>query len=238
MPQLNSNKLVSALQKVYRQMKYGYWEPEFQNVSVLLQEKIAKIHNWNVVQIGANDGESNDLLYPLLKKNDFSKAILVEPLLTPYLKLEERHKNSKKIITLNVAISSKKGKQKMYTLNSKPGMYFNNGISSFYKEHLEKFIQYEAQIADLITETEVDVVLFADLLQYFDSPKINLLCIDTEGYDFEILKQVPFASISIDVIVYEWCHLSQADMIQSFELLRSLGYRLVQWDGDVMAYKV
>jgi hypothetical protein len=57
-------------------------------------------------------------------------------------------------------------------------------------------------------------------------PGVNLLQIDTEGYDFEIIKMVNFETLRPDVIHYEHRHLSDADRVACERLLASHGYRL------------
>ena len=63
------------------------------------------------------------------------------------------------------------------------------------------------------------------LLKKYKIQNINLLVIDTEGYDFEILKQINFKTVLPDFIFYEHSHLGDLRE-KSFEFMRSKGYSL------------
>lgn len=65
--------------------------------------------------------------------------------------------------------------------------------------------------------------------------RIDLLHIDTEGYDFEILKTIDFSVIQPAVILYETKHLSPCDQQASVELLSRYGYQIQLLGADALA---
>ncbi len=67
---------------------------------------------------------------------------------------------------------------------------------------------------------------------------LNLLHIDTEGYDYEILKMIPFAEFDIDVIMFEHKHLSDSEYKKAIDLLHRNGYKTGRKDNaDTIAVK-
>lgn len=80
----------------------------------------------------------------------------------------------------------------------------------------------------------VETVLLADMLREHDAPKfIEYLSIDTEGSEYEILRNHDFDQYRFGVITCE--HNFTPDRFRIFELLQSKGYKRVatsmsQWD--------
>lgn len=69
--------------------------------------------NFFVIQIGANDGISNDPIHDWILKFGWH-GILIEPLAEPFQELEINYANNDKIKLINKAISQKNGKIEMY----------------------------------------------------------------------------------------------------------------------------
>lgn len=60
-----------------------------------------------------------------------------------------------------------------------------------------------------------------------------MLTIDTEGYDYEIIKQVFLTEIKPKIILYEHKLLSIKDRTDSKKLLKNCGYNVKELDtGD------
>jgi hypothetical protein len=58
----------------------------------------------------------------------------------------------------------------------------------------------------------------------FEIEKIDAVIIDTEGYDFEILKMIDFQRFRPKLVIYEHLHLNKEDMRAAGQLLEGLGY--------------
>ena len=54
--------------------------------------------------------------------------------------------------------------------------------------------------------------------------RVELLMIDTEGFDYQVLSMYPFATAPAVRVIYESTHLSTSQVIAAAELMRSLGY--------------
>jgi hypothetical protein len=70
----------------------------------------------------------------------------------------------------------------------------------------------------------VPCLTFGSLCRRNSVERIDLLLIDTEGYDWEILKGVDFEAWRPRVVVYEHAHLGRDDRDAASEMLTALGY--------------
>ena len=78
--------------------------------------------------------------------------------------------------------------------------------------------------ADCKSLTEV-----ANEYSFFD---VDLLQIDTEGFDCEILKSIDFSQLKPLVIKFEWMNLTDSDKDTAVQLLSAQGYSVhVEADG-------
>lgn len=148
----------------------------------------------------------------------------------------------------NVAISEQECIKKLYKVS------FSNsrratGISSFVKQEIEKILDagYAISIAkednislppdkkDWIITEDVHCVKIKNLLNKYGIKKCDLIMIDTEGYDFEIIKTIPFELIKPGVIIYEHSHFNEYIKNECSEFLIQLGYRLTKTESDTIA---
>jgi len=59
--------------------------------------------------------------------------------------------------------------------------------------------------------------------------------IDAEGYDFEIIKTIPFEKIKPGVIIFEHTLLDNTVKTECSEYLIKTGYRLTDTESDTIA---
>ena len=76
---------------------------------------------------------------------------------------------------------------------------------------------------------------FQSLLDKYRLTHIDLLQIDTEGYDYEILKMVSCTEIHPYIINFEFIHLTPSDHNQSLSLLAKNGYKFIHSKKDTLA---
>ena len=55
---------------------------------------------------------------------------------------------------------------------------------------------------------------------------MNILQIDTEGFDYEIIKSIAFDRYKPDIIIYEYLHLTLYQNFACIEFLQDKGYLL------------
>lgn len=191
------------------------------------------------VQIGANDGIKADPIYLYTNKYKWN-GLLVEPVRYLFDKLKANYKDTPNLAFENAAISEKDGFRDFYRLKRMDGNnapLWHDEIGSFLKEtvlkHKDKIKDFDKY---LITD-KVRCLSLKSLFKRHNVKKIDLLQIDTEGYDYNILKQIPFNKIKPSIINYEDRHLSQQQKEYCEKLLKKQGYTLIRLLDNVAYLK-
>ncbi len=83
-----------------------------------------------------------------------------------------------------------------------------------------------------IKAIEISVLTFQTLLQRCNVKKVDLLLIDTEGYDYIILKQINFSDVKPKVVIFEKKHLSLDDSRHARILMGNNGYQVSEKEDD------
>lgn len=202
------------------------------------------------LQVGANDGKSNDPVYEYFTHYGW-RGVLVEPQTDVFEQgLTKTYEGNKNVILENLALADKSGVLPFYRVAISKSRWAT-GLSSFDKKSIEGHIENGYIIrkaieegltipenkADLIEIVEVPTSTVDELLQKHRISNLNIVCIDTEGYDFEILKLIDFNKYNPEVIFFESKNLSDNDFIQAKKLLIDNGYKLFWEKGDTLAIK-
>lgn len=206
------------------------------NFNVLLKQFYPNGKDFTIIQIGANDGISHDNIYNFIKEHN-TKGILIEPVKDYYIKLCENYKNYPKIIKVNVALHPTEKEVKIYRVRQKFETIlpeWANGIASLnQKHHIKLGIPSEAIVEEIVLAKS-----FSQLMADFDDiSTIDLLQIDTEGFDFEILKMIDFNKYLPNFIKFEHCNLTTSDYRAAKKLLKQKGYFLFEIGNDTIAMK-
>ena len=179
------------------------------------------------IQIGAHNGRTDDHLFGYITKNKWH-GILVEPVEYLYKELIKNYHGVEGLSFEQKAIGTNTGQQIFYSIKksteSMPSWY--NQLGSFKKDVILKSKEHIPNIEELIVETKVDCITMPDLMLAHQVSHIDLLLIDTEGYDFEIIKSIDLKRINPAIIIYEHVHLSNADSKACILKLEAEGYRV------------
>lgn len=179
------------------------------------------------IQIGAFDGREGDHLYDLIVRNQW-QGILVEPQPGAFEQLKHNYRDQPGLQFFNVAIGPQEGTLTLYT--RKDGSV---PVASVSKRLLVKPGHSRREVLEINVPCWTLDRLIEESGQAARS--IDLLQIDTEGYDFEIIRSIRFDRIKPAIIRYEHALLSQRDRNACIELLASHGYRILLEDRDTMA---
>jgi FkbM family methyltransferase len=207
-----------------------------------------------VIQIGANDGKSNDPIANFLHKFK-PRAILIEPQPDIFNTLKKNYPGGEfpNFQLLNVAISV--GFQKkltMYRIKSDFWDEYRNlykswanpsGITSVYKNHVEEFLLKvipqkcnSENVNQFIETLDVPCIKFSGL-NISNDDKVALQ-VDAEGMDalivLEVLKELRH-NLPIS-ICYESKNLERESQRKLADQLRNLGYSVTE-KNDTFAYR-
>lgn len=174
--------------------------------SLLRQNLDAK--NVFVIQIGSNDGCTHDPIFRLMQENPSYRGLFVEPV--PYLfeKLQRNYGWREGLLFENAAINDG-STQPFYWVDPDARQeipelpdWFDQ-LGSFNERH----IRGVPGIADILLRyrrvTDVKGMSMQELLDRHGITRFDVLHIDTEGYDWQVLRQVDFARYTPRVVLYE-----------------------------------
>lgn len=199
-------------------------------------------------QVGANDGKINDPVYPYFSGYGW-RGLLVEPLPDVFERgLRQTYSGNADVALANVAIAPSEGTLPLFRISFTDARWAT-GLSSFRRENLLEhiangYIEQQAALSGTplpadrdtwieavpVRTTTVDCLLAQHNVSSFD-----VLCVDTEGFDYEVLKLVDIAKYRPEVVFYESKNLSDSDYERSKALFE--GYRLFWYRGDTFAVR-
>jgi FkbM family methyltransferase len=194
------------------------------------------------LQIGANDGVMNDPIYNFnLRNKDVVSGFVLEPLPDIFESLVENYKLCPGIKPVNLAIHSTQSEMVMHRVkpeNADKMHSFAKGIASFDENHWKKTTLVPDPNA--MEKIKVRCTSFADFIDSNTIDKLDLLLIDTEGYDYQILMSIDYSKIKPKMIRFE--HGVRNDIMSSDQFLQicnhlnSYGYQIIAESYDATAY--
>jgi FkbM family methyltransferase len=209
--------------------------------SLFLLERILNINYkpnalFNFIQIGANDGTSFDNLHPFLLKTK-PEGIAVEPITEYFDKLIVNYSAFEKVKKLKLALHSQSSEIEIFKI--KKGCLAKypdwcQGIASISINHILNFDFIDP--SDVETE-KVKAIKFMEIVgKELENKDLDYLQIDTEGYDFEIIKMIDFNKFKPKIIKMEFVNLDEDDKKAAKKLLEDYGYYVVLEGIDYISF--
>jgi FkbM family methyltransferase len=191
---------------------------------------LASNEPFSFVQIGANNGIRWDPLHDLILKYHLD-GLLVEPLPDMFEQLKKNYASESQLSFENVAIATENGTRTLFRVKPNANVPdYAHGLASFNKTLLEGFNQF-------IQEIQVPTLTIGALLQKNKINHITLLQVDTEGYDYEIIKMFFHERVLPEIINYENINLSKNDDLKCRRLLIDNDYRFIDLEIDTLAIR-
>lgn len=176
--------------------------------------------------MGANDGIHADPLYPILQKYAW-EGMMFEPNPVMFERLQHNHSDSKAKIIFKQHAVGEEGSFVLYWCREDPGM------ASTHKSHVEQHIkdkQWE------IMETIISMVPFDQALgDSNEFRNVDLLLMDTEGWDGKIILSIDFSKFRSDLIIFERTHLDQTTYDAVLLKLEGANYAVYDCGNDCIA---
>lgn len=233
----SNNGLYSALRSVYH---FRLWKPKrISHLDTILESfNTYKSGNVFFVQIGSNDGLNGDPIFAQVNRNKWH-GILVEPIREIFEKLKFNYREvDRNLIFENIAITKDAGgTSEFYYVNNDDNALpeWVSQLSSFDKTTILKHAEYHPEIKERIAVKHIQKDSFENMINRNHVVNIDLIHIDTEGYDFEILKQIDLEKYKPSILIYEHKHLKEGDYKASINLLKGKGYHVFACNGDTLA---
>ena len=198
------------------------------------------------LQIGANDGCTDDPIVHLVKKYHL-RGLFVEPQPIAFKRLVKNYLGEDQLIFENSLITTYDGTATFYSVpEDLPGLPYNFYQAGSMKREVlvsvliatqraEKGTMLPRDIETLVNEYSLPALKPETLLVKHHINKVDLLVIDTMGYDFEILKAFPFYLMKPPIIHFEYALLPIDDQEKCLRYLAELGYSFIDVSVDTIA---
>lgn len=187
--------------------------------------------NFRFLQIGAFDGIECDPIRKYLLKFDW-EGFMMEPQPVPFSRLGELYGNRERLVLLNAAVSRTDGTSPLHVLVGDELPVWAKGMVSFNKDNILKHHDLVPNISEHIKSIEIPTIKLETLFRKYKVDYLDLLQIDTEGYDAEILRMFPFDILKPSIIHFESKHIAKEDLERLLDSLIDLGYRFSTDKGE------
>jgi FkbM family methyltransferase len=221
-------------------------------LKTLFDKTSSGIGTW--LQIGANTLDPkqnyNDPLMKIIKDIPMWSKFFVEPIPVLYDQLKENIKIWPNSTAINAAIGVNPDTShiveylSMYCLKKamkdkdfekKENIaHWANQICSFSESHVKSHFPDDEAVAFNVTTMSPSL-----LMHTYNITSLDVLMIDTEGFDFKVLQNFPFAQIRPSIVMYESFHLWRYNETEAAEkFMRSHCYALFKWGENMFGMSV
>ena len=186
----------------------------------------------NVVQLGANAGDDHVTNFIDQYHHEINKALLVEPISSVADECRQFYKNrgDTNVVVHAAAISNKNGTADLTYI---PGS--NLRLSSLIPNVHTDFRN------PVTTTMSVSTLTMKSLLAKHDLNVVDVLFVDTEGYDEDILINYDFKKYNTNYIVWEHSHAIRRNKTQHDKLIQKLmdgGFIIENRGANKLATKI
>lgn len=189
-----------------------------------------------VLQIGAMDGKTFDPIHPYITRFGWH-GLMVEPVPEHFEVLQQTYAQHSNIRLVNAAIADHNGHTQLHYVPKRviqqqqlpkwaaglASLFTNRNAMAF--EHIQPFIH----------TVQVPCLTLAALQNKHHLPQVDLLQVDTEGYDYHIVQQALQANLRPAVINMEFVNLPKAEQTACKKLLDAHRYVYVKGGYDLLA---
>jgi len=213
-----------------------------ENFEALLVRRLAILQrdkgNFFFLQIGANDGFSHDPIHAFVTAFRVS-GIVLEPLPDVFADLCQTYARHPQVKKLNMAVHEELDQVTLYRPKADGGQD-KSGIASLDQDRFELTSARSGIRSEDIEAVEVPAMSLARLLESEQVEHLDLLQIDTEGYDMKILAGLDLSTYRPSIIRFEHGVYSGApvreELRQALLNLYDHGYSVAMERVDALAW--
>jgi len=207
--------------------------PSIDILDLAIRDLMSREPDIYFLQIGAHDGLSFDPIHEYVRKHHW-RGLLVEPQPAIFQKLKQNYADEKQLAFENSAIAPNDGTLDLHCFENANAEDHASMLTSTRKHYLA--LNGDGHRGTLKTIT-VPALSLNSLLAKHQVERVDLLQIDTEGFDFEIIKMIDFARIKPEIIHYENNFLNRRQKSECSRLLGKQGYAMLNLGIDTIAYR-
>lgn len=191
------------------------------------------------VQVGSNDGQRFDPLHREIALRRWT-GVMVEPVPYVFERLARNYRGIDRVRLENVAISDHDGTQTLYYLppaddDTLPSWY--DALASFRRDVVVGHRDAIPDVEDRLATIDVECLTFDSLCRRAGIDRLDLVHIDTEGYDFEVIKLVDLDRLQPRLLLFEHYHLDPASHDECIAHLAAHGYDHVSEGMDTICLR-
>lgn len=189
-------------------------------------------------QIGANDGAALDPLHDAIATRNW-RGVMVEPV--PYVcdRLRANMAGNSRVAIENVAIDRTEGTRDFFHLaQAAPGegvWEFYHALGSFDRDVVLSHRDLVPDIEDRLVATPVRCMTFDALCARHGYRSVDVVQIDTEGYDHVVLGLIDFDRYRPQIVMFEHLHLDSDTHAAIRSRLAEHGYEDIVDGMDTLA---
>lgn len=197
-----------------------------------------------VVQVGANDGNTADPVCRHIAEHRLP-ALLIEPQPPMFERLRETYREQPQVILEQALLADGSGERQLYMVRTDgPSLppwchqiasLDRDLVVGLLREH-QATLSLPADVDSLVCSVAIPARSFDELFARHAITNVDVLVIDTMGFDFEILKLYPFHRTKPAIVSFEDTFLKPEDKVAAYRLLQDLGYGLAKAGVDTVGY--
>lgn len=190
------------------------------------------------VQVGAHDGTQLDPLREAILGSRW-RGVMVEPVPYVFERLALRYGDHPRLALENVAIADADGTRPFHLLrqaehDDESVWRWYDALGSFKREVVMSHEHLVPDIAERIESIDVPCVTFDTLCARHRLDPVDVVQIDTEGYDREVLELIDVPRLRPCLVLYEHLHLDAASCAAADDLMAGHGFRRVSDGMDTL----
>ncbi|MCL4766510.1 MAG: FkbM family methyltransferase [Hyphomicrobiaceae bacterium] len=201
-------------------------------LTALLRNSFADIAHVHFIQIGANDGVSDDFVFPLATQNGWIGAV-IEPVPHLFEKLTANYRPFRAIKPFQVVIGETESCASFYHFAPSPGELVDF-LGSLERNVIMRHACLVPDIESRIIETKLKAVSMGQVTEFCGLSGVDLLVTDVEGADAKLVRAFNFGKHMPRVIVIEHKHIGHFDLVSLDEFLDSFNYTTIRLFEDTV----
>lgn len=192
------------------------------------------------VQVGAHDGTQLDPLRDEILRRRWT-GVLVEPVPYVFARLQRNYAGVDRVRFENAAVADVDGEREFHFLRERTDgddvWRWYDALGSFRREVLLSHTAQVPDIAERVTSAPMPCLTFDTLCAKHGLDHVDLVQIDTEGYDYEVVKLIDLDRLGVQVVMYENLHLDGATRGACERHLLDHGFELMSDGMDTLAVR-
>ena len=204
------------------------------NIKNFLENLCRKKQLNSLIQIGANDGKRFDELNYFIEKYKI-KSVLVEPVDIYFNELKNNYSNLEYVKIENSAISVDNEIAYLFAVNDEYIKKYDEhvkGLSSFDIKHLIKHGVKKKHIE----KRKITSQSLLSLIDKYNIKELDLLYVDTEGYDGKIVYEFVVKTKLKPIIIFEYIHIENKFFSKLINLLNEKKFKFFSINENLICY--